>query len=84
LLGNRFVRFDLNEPIVQGHITTNQDSHDFAIKVALMSRKIHFEGDDDRSGSLKGTHFSVMQTPTVAQMIDDAEFRNFGQQAVLG
>lgn len=81
-IGNGLVRLDLNEAIVQP--ITNQDSPDFAVEVALLSRNILFEGEVDRLDSLLGAHFMVMQTPTVAQMIDGAEFRNFGQQGVLG
>lgn len=81
-VGNGFVRLDLNEAIVQP--ITKQDSPNFAVEIALLSRNILFEGDADPLDSLLGAHFMVMQTPAVAQLIDGAEFRNFGQQGVLG
>jgi hypothetical protein len=81
-VGNGFVRLDLNEAIVQP--ITSQDSPDFAVEIAFLSRNILFQGDADPLDSLLGAHFMIMQTPAVAQLIDGAEFRNFGQQGVLG
>ena len=80
--GDGFVKLDFDEAIVPP--TTNQDSRDFAVEVALLSRNILFEGDTDSQDDLMGAHFMIMQTPTVAQLVDGAEFRNFGQQGILG
>eukprot|EP00548_Thalassiothrix_antarctica_P009388 CAMPEP_0194161454 /NCGR_PEP_ID=MMETSP0152-20130528/78944_1 /TAXON_ID=1049557 /ORGANISM="Thalassiothrix antarctica, Strain L6-D1" /LENGTH=1489 /DNA_ID=CAMNT_0038871245 /DNA_START=953 /DNA_END=5423 /DNA_ORIENTATION=+ len=64
--------------------TTRQQSKDFAVEVALLSRNILFQGEKDPANDLFGAHFMVMKTPYVEQMIDGIEFQNFGQQGVLG
>lgn len=81
-LGDGFVKLELNEAIVPA--TTTQESPDFAVEVALLSRNILFEGANDFAVSLMGAHFMIMQTAGVPQFIDGAEFQNFGQQGILG
>ena len=80
--GDGFVKLDLDSPIIPA--TTRNQSPDFAVEVALLSRNILFEGDTDDSDSLIGAHFMVMHTPDVDQFIEGVEFRNFGQQGILG
>jgi hypothetical protein len=80
--GTGFVKLDLNSAIIPA--TTLVESPNFAVEVALLSRNIVFEGDTDDADSLMGAHFMVMHTPNVAQLLEGVEFRNFGQQGVLG
>jgi G8 domain len=82
--GNGFVKLELDSAIVPP--TTLNQSKDFAVEVALLSRNILFEGDTDEADSFLGAHFIVLHTPasTASQYIEGIEFRNFGQQGVLG
>jgi hypothetical protein len=54
--------------------------------VALLSRNIVFEGaiGEDEESDYHGGHLTVYHTPNVTQIIEGAEFRNFGQQGVSG
>jgi hypothetical protein len=61
-----------------------RQSKDFAVEVALLSRKILFEGETDSGDSLLGAHMMVMQNPDVVQYLEGVDFRNFGQQGNLG
>ena len=81
-LGAGLVKLELDSAILPP--TTRKQSDDFAVEVALLSRNIRFEGDTDDPDSLLGAHFMVMHTPDVDQLIEGAEFFNFGQQGVLG
>jgi hypothetical protein len=82
--GDGFVKLELDSAIVRP--TTLKQSKEFAVEVALLSRNILFEGDTDDLDKLLGAHFMVMHTPTstARQLIEGIEFRNFGQQGVLG
>jgi hypothetical protein len=82
--GDGFVKLELDSALLPP--TTLKQSEDFAVEVALLSRNILFEGDTDDSDTLLGAHFVVMNTPasTARQFIEGIEFRNFGQQGVLG
>jgi len=65
--------------------TTLEDSADFAVEVALLSRNIVVEGaKDDPNNPRHGGHFMIMQTPDIIQRIEGIEFRNMGQQGLLG
>ena len=60
-----------------------------ASDVAWLSRPIVFEavGDGPSDGTydaLHGGHLIILHTPNVAQHIEGAEIRNFGQQGMLG
>jgi hypothetical protein len=78
-----YVGLKLNATIIRP--TTLLESPDFAVEVALLSRNILFEGArDDTSFVQHGAHFIVFQTPSVVQSIQGIEFRNFGQQGLLG
>ena len=63
--------------------TTLLDSKDFAVEIGLLSRNIIFEASED-SVSNHGGHFWVKHTPSVVQIIEGLEIRNFGQQGSLG
>ena len=76
-----YVGWKLNATLVRP--TTVLESEDFAVEVALLSRNILFEGGVDTK-SRHGGHFMVFHTPTIVQKINGVEFRNFGQQGVLG
>jgi glycoprotein endo-alpha-1,2-mannosidase len=63
---------------------TTSDSY-FAAEVALLSRNIVFEGSrESKDGPLQGGHLVVYHTASIPQIIEGAEFRNFGQQGTLG
>ena len=63
---------------------TSSDSS-FAAEVALLSRNIVFEGSrESKDGPLQGGHLVVYHTAAISQIIEGAEFRNFGQQGTLG
>jgi hypothetical protein len=63
--------------------TTSDGS--FAAEVALLSRNILFEGSrESKDGPLQGGHLVVYHTASISQIIEGAEFRNFGQQGTLG
>ena len=81
-LGDGFVRLDLDTSIIPP--TTKHQSKDFAVEIALLSRNIRFEGATDSDDPLFGAHLMVMQTPDVVQHLEGVEFRNFGQQGLLG
>jgi hypothetical protein len=74
------VVLELDEAIAR---PPTQQNSDFPVEVALLSRNILFEGlpnDDDFSA---GGHLTVYHTPDVEQVIEGAEFRNFGQHGVM-
>ena len=81
-LGGGLVQLDLDSAIVPP--TTKRQSSDFAVEVALLSRNFVFEGEADVNNDLLGAHFIVLHTPHVRQKLEGVEFRNFGQQGVLG
>lgn len=56
---------------------------DFAVEVALLSRRITLEASSE-SGSSIGGHFIVFHTPHVNQTIRGLEVKGFGQQGNLG
>jgi hypothetical protein len=76
-----YVAVTLNAPITRP--TTVVESSDFAVEVALLSRNILFEGGTDPT-TFHGGHFMIFHTPTVPQLIEGIEFRNFGQQGLPG
>ena len=76
-----YVGWKLNATFVRP--TTILESKDFAVEVALLSRNILFEGGTDTQ-IRHGAHFMVFHTPTIVQNINGVEFRNFGQQGLLG
>ena len=63
---------------------TVEQSSDFAVEVALLSRNILFEGISEPGNILKGGHLVVFHTPNVKQTIEGIEVKNFGQQGYLG
>jgi hypothetical protein len=64
--------------------STTSDSS-FAAEVALLSRNIVFEGSrESKDGPLQGGHLVIYHTASIPQIIEGAEFRNFGQQGTLG
>jgi hypothetical protein len=75
------VLIELDTPIVR---PPSQRSSDFPVEVALLSRNIVFEGGigEDEESYYRGGHLTVYHTPNVEQIIEGAEFRNFGQQGV--
>jgi hypothetical protein len=76
------VQLHLNETIIPP--VTVRDGDGFAVEVALLSRNIVFEGAKDESNTLFGGHLIVMNTPSVPQLIEGVEFRNFGRQGKNG
>lgn len=76
-----YVGWKLNQTFARP--TTILESKDFAVEVALLSRNILFEGGSDTQ-SRHGGHFIVFHTPKIVQKINGIEFRNFGQQGLLG
>ena len=78
----KLVSISLDAPLAY-RPTTIQDSADFAVEVALLSRNIVFTGGYDENAA-HGAHLWVIRTPWVQQMIEGVEFVNFGQQGLLG
>ena len=76
-----YVRVELDKAIIRP--TTIQESPDFAVEVALLSRNILFEGGSDNQ-EFHGGHFWIFHTPAVIQSIVGLQVRNFGQQGNLG
>jgi len=63
--------------------TTEIDDSRFAVEVALLSRNIAMESNnDDPVNPLHGPHLMIIHTPNVAQNINGVDFRGFGQQGV--
>lgn len=61
------------------------DDPRFAVEVALLSRNVVIEGEDDEAfRGRMGAHSIIMETPVVAQTVDGVRFRRMGQQGVLG
>jgi len=75
------VELQLNLPIVRP--TTVVESNLFAVEVALLSRNIVFQAEENSKPS-QGGHFWVMHTPLVQQTIHGVEFKRFGRQSELG
>lgn len=73
--------YKLNAPILRP--TTIVESPDMAVEVALLSRNILFEGGPDTT-TFHGGHFMIFHTPTIVQVIEGVEIKNFGQQGLLG
>ena len=59
---------------------TLEDSLDFAVEIASLTRPVVFEGEVDDS---VGGHLIVFHTQT-PQHIEGVEIRHFGQQGILG
>lgn len=79
-----WVQLELDAPL-QYRPTTRQDDSDMAVEVALLSRSILVESDEDgRENEQLGGHFMIMNTPGVVQTVIGVEFRNLGQQGCLG
>jgi G8 domain len=71
----------LNETIVRP--TTLVEDKNFATEVALLSRNVLIQGGSDPS-PWHGGHFMVHNTPAQRQWVQGVEFRNMGQQGLLG
>ena len=76
-----YVVLGLDTPVVPP--TTETVNPDYAVEVALLSRNIVFMGAGDDQNSRHGGHLIVFKTET-PQEIRGVEFRNFGQQGLLG
>lgn len=76
------VRLSLDNVIIPP--VTEKDGDGFAVEVALLSRNILFEGAIDQKDVLMGGHLIVLHTPTVQQRLEGIEFKNFGQQGLIG
>ena len=70
----------LAEPI--GLTSYSDNEPDYAVEVALLNRNIEFTSDSTYAD--KGGHLMVMKTPNVAQTLQGAAFRKFGQAGTLG
>eukprot|EP00978_Attheya_sp_CCMP212_P049705 scaffold698486_cov75-Attheya_sp.AAC.1 len=75
-------RLLLDDTIVRP--TTLQDSKDFAVEVALLSRNILVQGAHDDPNEDHGGHCIFFHTPHIVQTMQGVEFRNSGQQGTLG
>lgn len=75
------IAIQLNETIVRP--TTFVEAPDFATEIALLSRNVLIQGGSDPS-PWHGGHFMVHHTPMQPQLIEGVEFRNMGQQSLLG
>jgi hypothetical protein len=66
--------------------TSLEDSEDFAVEVAILSREILFthDGEDPVFGEDHGGHLMILQTPETPQLLQGVEIRGFGQQGQLG
>jgi hypothetical protein len=73
----------LSSPIYSRPITAEID-HNYAAEVAWLSCSVVFESVSDGPDNLHGGHLMVLDTPNVAQRLEGAEFRNFGQQGKVG
>jgi G8 domain len=71
----------LNETIVRP--TTFLEDGNFATEVALLSRNVLIQGGSDPL-PWHGGHFMVHHTPGQQQLVQGVEFRNMGQQGLLG
>ncbi len=58
-------------------VITEEDNPDYAVEIALLSRKIIVEGDNDEVK--KGGYMQFLHTPDVAQTISGVEFVNMGR-----
>ena len=65
-------------------ISTMANDPRHATEVALLSRKIVFEAEEDPTNADIGGHFMVFHTKQSYQHIQGVEIRNFGQQGRLG
>ena len=68
---------------------TVENEPDFAAEVAVLSRPVVFESVQDGPSAggfnnLHGGHIIIYHTPHVAQRLEGAEIRGFGQQGELG
>lgn len=57
---------------------------EFAVEVAILSRSVTFEAQDDNPQSQIGGHLIVYHTPDVPQLLSGVHFRNMGQGGILG
>ncbi len=60
-------------------IVTQEEDIDYAAEIAILSRNIKIEGDDDGEDR-KGGYFQVIHTPGIAQTIEGVEFFNMGRR----
>ena len=58
-------------------IITVEENVDEAVEIALISRNVRVQGDDDEDN--KGGYMQVLHTPDVAQLIQGIEFVNMGR-----
>ena len=58
-------------------IISVEENEDEAVEIALISRNIQIQGDDDEDN--KGGYMQVLHTPDVAQVIQGVEFVNMGR-----
>lgn len=79
---NDYVRLELDHWVIPP--VTVADGDGFAVEVALLSRNVVFQGENDESDPLLGGHMIVMNTPNVQQRIEGLELENFGRQGELG
>ena len=71
-----YTRVGLDSPIDRP--STLRDDVGFAVEVALLSRNVVFDSEDE------GGHLWILETPAVEQHIEGVEIVNFGQQGTLG
>lgn len=76
-----YVWIELDAPVQRP--TTAKEHPDFAVRVAVLSRHIVFEGGKDET-TAHGGHLVINRTPTVKQSLVGVSFINFGQQSLLG
>jgi len=86
-----WVLLALDAPL-QHRPTSRQEHRDMAVEVALLSRSIRLESEQDNGGGdgsnhtsqNHGGHFIILNTPNVVQSIVGIEVRGYGQQGCLG
>ncbi len=60
-------------------IITEEENGDYAVEIALLSRNVKIEGEDDEDK--KGGYFQVLHTPGIAQTIQGVEFFKMGRRS---
>ncbi len=62
-------------------IISQEENIDYAAEIAILSRNIKIEGDDDgEDNGKRGGYFQVIHTPGTAQTIVGVEFSNMGRR----
>mmetsp|Transcript_1433 Transcript_1433/g.2264 ORF Transcript_1433/g.2264 Transcript_1433/m.2264 type:complete len:3782 (+) Transcript_1433:192-11537(+) len=76
--GDGTVSMKLQDPV--SNVIGSEESEDFALEVALVSRNVKIQGDIGEEDM--GGYLQVLHTPSIAQVLKGVEFKNMGQLTV--